>query len=74
MNTFFSKLFYLITVIGFGYAFYNAALAVNSLFQKSSEASGPVFQESWQFIYIAAGSFLASFIFLIIGRKLSKNT
>lgn len=74
MHSFFSKTFYFFSAAGFIYAFYNAALAVNSLFQKSSEASGPIFDEAKQMIYIAAGCFLIAFVFLIIGRKISKHS
>jgi len=74
VKTILSKIFYLLSIAAFGYAFYNAAIAVNTLFQKSSEASGPIFQDAKQFIYVAAVCFLAAFIFLMIGRKMSKNS
>ncbi|MFO7525471.1 MAG: hypothetical protein R6W68_08465 [Ignavibacteriaceae bacterium] len=74
MHSFVSKIFYLLSAAGFIYAFYNAALAVNSLFQKSGEASGPIFDEAKQMIYIAAGCFLVAFILLMIGRKFSKHS
>jgi hypothetical protein len=74
MRSLFSRIFYLSSFGGFIFSVYNGALAVNSLFQKSSEASGPIFQESKQFIYIAIGTFLSAFILLIIGRKISKNS
>lgn len=72
MRTFLSRIFYLLSIAGFAYCLYNAALAVNLIFQKSSEAEGPIYQSSKEFIYISALSFFAGFVFYIIGRKISK--
>lgn len=65
-------MFYLLSAAGFAYCLYNAALAVNMIFQKSSEAEGPIYRGSKEFIYISALSFFAGFILYIIGRKISK--
>ena len=74
MRSFFSKIFYFLSIAGFIYFFYNATLAVNSLFQRSSETSGPIFNEAKQFIYVSAGSLLVAFILLLKGRKISKDS
>lgn len=72
MRTLISRIFYLFSFSGFAYCLYNAALAVNVIFQKSSEAEGPIYQSSKEYIYISALSFFAGFIFYMIGRKFSK--
>jgi hypothetical protein len=73
MRSLFSKIFYLFSIGSIIFSFYNATLAVNSLFQKSSESDGPIFQESKQLIYVAAGSLFLAFILYLFGRKISKN-
>lgn len=72
MRTFLSRIFYILSVAGFAYCLYNAALAVSLIFQKSSETEGPIYQGSKDFIYISALSFLAGFILYMLGRKISK--
>ena len=73
MRTLISRIFYLLILAAFIYLFYNASLAVNSLFQKSSEASEQIYSESYNSIYIAAAGILAAFIFYFIARKIGKK-
>lgn len=72
MRILLSRIFYFLSLAGFAYCLYNAANAVNMIFQKSSETEGPIYQGSKEFIYISALSFFAGFAFYIIGRKISK--
>lgn len=75
MRALLSKIFYLISIIGFLYSFYNAGLVVDSLFRKSREiSSDSIYEEAYGLIYIAVGSFAAAFIFYLISRKISRKS